>query len=178
MLPRFLTAAYPLELHFLLVPRFSLRVIGFYPETIHTIFTFSWAALNFLLLIYGIIGELRYGFQTLSVDLNMAFKAICPMLTSILSAVKLFFLTWHRNQISHLIKTVRKLSTSPTHQTSIQAKQFRLKYVLFATRLTFTMCSLSMCTTALYFLQSFFTNLAIFLKENAKKVYSLSFQMM
>lgn len=178
MLPRFLTAAFSLQLHFLLVPRFALLAIGFYPETVRTTLNISWTAFNYFLLVYGIIGELRYGFQTLSIDLNTAFKAICPMLSSILTAIKLFFLWWHREKMSSLIKTVRQLSTAPANNISSTVEQFRIKYILLGTRLTFTMCSMSICTGVAYFVQSLVANLDIFFNETDKKEYSLPFEMM
>lgn len=171
---KFLNNDYPLEKHYLLVPRFALTLIGFYPETEWNYRVKSWAIFNVFVLCYSIYAELQYGISYLSTDISEAMDAFCPMASSIMSFIKIFFIWSYRDKYKSLIEDVRRLTEA---QSSLWKQKMKRTYFTIATRLTALVLFFAMCTGLSYTIRPILMNIILY--ANGKSIiYETPFKMM
>lgn len=174
MLPKFLTQEYPPEKNLYLIPRFTFRLLGFYPESKRTAMVQLWAVFNVLILSYGIYAELYYGIHYLSIDIPTALDALCPVATSIMSFLKLFYIWWYREEFKYLMEKVRKLTAE---QKSASKEEVKRSFFTLATRLNALVLFLGICCSTTYSLRPIVNNTILYL--NGKEiVYDTPFKMM
>lgn len=174
MVPKFLRNDYPLEKHYLLIPRFALSVIGFYPETQWNLRIKTWAIFNILVLGYSIYAEFLHGVHYISTDFLEAMDAFCPMATSIMSFIKIFFIWWYRDQYKRVIEDIRRLTEA---QSSIWKQKMKRTYFTIATRLTALVLFFAMCTGLSYTIRPILMNIILY--ANGKSIiYETPFKMM
>ncbi|XP_073822080.1 odorant receptor 24a [Musca autumnalis] len=171
--PAFLKNTYPLNKHYFLIPRFALRLVGFYPETNWNGWVKLWAFFNISILAYGCYAELYYGIQYLSIDIVRAMDALCPVASSIMSFIKIFFIWWYREQYKNLIEEVRRLTEA---QNSSRKQKMKRWYFTIATRLTALVLFFGFCCSTSYSIRPILTNTILYL--NGKEiVYETPFKM-
>lgn len=174
MAPKFLTEDYPLEKHLFCIPRFALGLIGFYPETERTTKVKLWSLFNIVLLGYGCYAELYYGVYYLSIDIPSALDALCPVASSIMSFLKMFFIWYYRVEYKELINKVRSLNAA---QNSSGKTKMKKKYFTLATRLNALVLFFGFCCSTSYTLRPIVTNTILYL--NGKDIiYETPFKMM
>ncbi|XP_065358747.1 odorant receptor 24a-like [Calliphora vicina] len=174
MLPKFLTQRYPLDKHFFLIPRFALSLIGYYPETVRTTKVQLWSFFNIAILGYGCYAEFYYGIHYLSIDIPSALDALCPVASSIMSFIKIFFIWWYREDYKSLIEKVHNLTAQQNSSSKVQMKK---RYFTLATRLNALVLFFSFCTSTSYTLRPIVSNTFLYL--NGKDIiYETPFKMM
>ncbi|KAM7353700.1 odorant receptor 24a [Cochliomyia hominivorax] len=161
MLPKFLTQMYPLKNHLFCIPRFALGLIGYYPEQVRTTKLHLWALFNITILAYGCYAEFYYGIYYLSIDIASALDALCPVASSIMSFLKLFFIWYYREEYKFLIEKVRKLTSEQNSGGKVQMKK---KYFTLATRLNCLVLFFGFCTSTSYTIRALSSNLYLYLK--------------
>uniref|UniRef100_A0A1A9UGR2 Odorant receptor n=1 Tax=Glossina austeni TaxID=7395 RepID=A0A1A9UGR2_GLOAU len=174
MIPRFLRDDYPLEKHLFLIPKFALQLIGFYPASKPNTPLLCWAVFNFLILGYGSYAEFIYGIHYLTIDMQTALDALCPVLSSIMSLIKIFFIWWHRNDYKHLIEAVRRLTET---QSSVKNMHIKRKFFTIATRLTALVLFFGFNTSTAYTVRLVISNTILYLNQQ-RIVYETPFKMM
>ncbi|XP_065358334.1 odorant receptor 24a-like [Calliphora vicina] len=173
MLPKFLTQRYPLDRHFFLIPRFALSIIGYYPETVRTAKVQLWSFFNIAILVYGCYAEFYYGIHYLSIDIPSALDALCPVASSIMSFIKIFFIWWYREDYKSLIEKVRNLTAQQNTSSKVEMKK---RYFTLATRLNALVLFFGFCTSTSYTLRPIVTNTFLYL--NGKDIiYETPFKM-
>ncbi|XP_005181476.1 odorant receptor 24a [Musca domestica] len=174
MVPNFLKNSYPLNKQYLLIPRFALRILGFYPESEWNVWLKSWAFFNISILAYGCYAELYYGIYYLPIDIVMSLDALCPVASSIMSFIKIFFIWWYREQYKQLIEEVRRLTED---QNTLRKEKMKRWYFTIATRLTALVLFFGLCCSTSYSIRAILTNTLLYL--NGKDiVYETPFKMM
>ncbi|KNC25487.1 putative odorant receptor 24a [Lucilia cuprina] len=174
MLPRFLTKNYPLDKHLFLIPRFALSLIGYYPESERTTKVQLWSFFNIVILGYGCYAEFYYGIHYLSIDIPSALDALCPVASSIMSFLKIFFIWWYREEYKFLIEKVRYLTAQQNSSGKVQMKK---RYFTLATRLNALVLFFGFCTSTSYTLRPIVTNTFLYLKGQPI-IYETPFKMM
>ncbi|KAM7351549.1 odorant receptor 24a-like [Cochliomyia hominivorax] len=174
MAPRFLTQFYPLEKHLFCIPRFALGLIGYYPEQERTTKMQFWSLFNISILAYGCYAEFYYGIHYLSVDVPIALDALCPVASSIMSFIKIFFVWYYREEYKYLIEKVRKLSSEQNSSGKVQTKR---KLFTLATRLNTLVLFFGFCTSSSYTLRPIISNIFLYVNGN-EIVYETPFKMM
>ncbi|XP_023301426.2 odorant receptor 24a [Lucilia cuprina] len=174
MLPRFLTKNYPLDKHLFLIPRFALSLIGYYPESERTTKVQLWSFFNIVILGYGCYAEFYYGIHYLSIDIPSALDALCPVASSIMSFLKIFFIWWYREEYKFLIEKVRYLTAQQNSSGKVQMKK---RYFTLATRLNALVFFFGFCTSTSYTLRHIVTNTFLYLKGQPI-IYETPFKMM
>uniref|UniRef100_A0A1B0GFW6 Odorant receptor n=1 Tax=Glossina morsitans morsitans TaxID=37546 RepID=A0A1B0GFW6_GLOMM len=171
MIPQFLRDDYPLEKHLFLIPKFALRLIGFYPESKLNTPLLCWAFFNFLLLGYGSYAEFTYGIHYLTIDMQTALDALCPVLSSIMSFIKIFFIWWHRSEYKHLIEEVRRLTAAQSSRKNVHIKR---KFFTIATRLTALVLFFGFNTSTAYTVRLVISNTILYLNQQPMPIYPLT----
>ncbi|XP_037711351.1 odorant receptor 24a [Drosophila subpulchrella] len=156
MLPRFLTASYPMERHYFAVPKFALSLIGFYPEQKRTLLVKLWSFFNFFILTYGCYAEAYYGIHYIPINIATALDALCPVASSILSLVKMVAIWWYRDDLRSLIERVRFLTEE---QRSKRKLGYKMRLYTLATRLTFLLLCCGFCTSTSYSVRHLIDNI-------------------
>lgn len=174
MLPAFLTHQYPLDKHFFFIPRLAIGLIGFYPETEPSLKVLLWALFNTVILIYGSYAELLYGIHYLSIDIPTALDALCPVASSIMSCVKMFFVWWYRAEFKNLIQKVRQLIQEENTYTKTD---MMANYFTMTTRFNFLVLFFGMCTSTFYTIRPILTNIILYL-NGEDIIYETPFKMM
>ncbi|KAI9586282.1 hypothetical protein GQX74_002129 [Glossina fuscipes] len=174
MIPQFLRDDYPLEKHLFLIPKFALRLIGFYPESKLNTPLLCWAFFNFLILGYGSYAEFTYGIHYLTIDMQTALDALCPVLSSIMSFIKIFFIWWHRSEYKHLIEEVRRLTEA---QSSMKNMHIKRKFFTIATRLAALVLFFGFNTSTAYTVRLVISNAILYLNQQ-DIIYETPFRMM
>ncbi|CAD7000703.1 unnamed protein product [Ceratitis capitata] len=153
---KFLTQSYPTEKSLFLIPKFVLRIVGFYPEQEKsTIRRNAWTMFNLIMLIYGSYAEFMYGVHYLSIDAVRALDALCPVASSIMSVLKLSLLWWHRVELERLI---RRVSVLTAEQDSRLKNNYNRRYFTIATRFSAALLCLGTCTSTLYTIRAALAN--------------------
>nr|UZH23391.1 odorant receptor 24a [Anastrepha ludens] len=155
MLPKFLFQSYPTEKGLFLIPKFTLQVIGFYPEHGKSTRIQAWAIFNMVVLIYGCYAEFAYGLHYLPIDAIRALDALCPVASSIMSAFKISFIWWHRVELERLIKRVGELIAEQNNPRKLACKR---SYFTIATRLSASVIFCGFCTSTLYTIRAGIVN--------------------
>ncbi|XP_061396275.1 odorant receptor 24a [Musca vetustissima] len=169
----FLKYTYPLNKQYFLIPRFTLRILGFYPETDWNFWVKSWAFFNISILAYGCYAELFYGIHYLSIDIVMALDALCPVASSIMSFIKIFFIWWYREEYKQLIEEVRRLTDAQNTQRKQKMKRW---YFTITTRLNALVLFFGFCCSTSYSIRPILTNILLYM--NGKDiVYETPFKM-
>lgn len=174
MITDFLTQHFPMEKHLFLIPRFALKIIGFYPETRLTNWLKCWALFNILVLGYGCFAEFHYGIYYLPINIPTALDALCPVASSIMSFVKIFFIWWYRDEYKNLIDEVRRLTELQTGSEKIKIKRY---FFTMATRLNALVFFFGFCTSTSYTVRSILLN-TIRLSNGEDWSYDTPFKMM
>uniref|UniRef100_A0A1A9WXT5 Odorant receptor n=1 Tax=Glossina brevipalpis TaxID=37001 RepID=A0A1A9WXT5_9MUSC len=174
MIPQFLRDDYPLEKHLFLIPKFALRLIGFYPESKLNTPLCCWAFFNFAILGYGSYGEFVYGVHYLGIDMQTALDALCPMLSSIMSLIKISFIWWYRKEYKHIIEEVRRLTEA---QSSMKKMRIKRKFFTIATRLNALVLLLGTFTGTAYTVRLIINNMMLYLNQESI-IYETPFKMM
>ncbi|XP_075152027.1 odorant receptor 24a [Haematobia irritans] len=174
MVPKFLQESYPVNNHYFLVPRFALRIIGFYPETEWNIWVKAWAFFNIFILGYGCYAEFYFGVYHLTIDVVTALDALCPVASSIMSFIKIFYIWWYRDRYKKLIQSIRVLTEA---QNTPRKEKMKRQYYTIATRLTALVLFFGFCTSTSYTIRPILTNTIRYL--NGKPIlYETPFKMM
>ncbi|XP_030384606.1 odorant receptor 24a [Scaptodrosophila lebanonensis] len=174
MLPRFLTADYPVEQHYFLIPKFALGLIGFYPETERTLPVRLWSFFNFAILAYGCYAEGYYGIHYIPIDIATALDALCPVASSILSLVKVFSIWWYRDELKWLIGRIRVLSEQ---QQSDRKLGYKKRLYTLATRLNMLVLFFGFCCSTSYSVRPLIEN-SMRLLHSHDWLYQTPFKMM
>ncbi|XP_030387815.1 odorant receptor 24a-like [Scaptodrosophila lebanonensis] len=156
MLLSFLTSSYPVDRHYFLVPKFSWKWIGFYPETERTWSVRLWSFFNFFVLAYGCYAEASYGIHYLSIDVATALDALCPVASSIVSLLKMVCLWWYMDDFKFLIQRIRHLSEQ---EGSPKKLQYKKKYYTLATQLASIVFFFGFWTSMSYSIRNLWVNL-------------------
>lgn len=174
MLPRFLTALYPMERHYFLVPKFVLSLIGLYPEQKRTLPVRLWSFFNFFILSYGCYAEAYYGIHYIPINIATALDALCPVASSILSLVKMIAIWYYQDELKSLIQRVRFLTEQ---QRSERKLGYKKKFYVLATRLTTLLLCCGFCTSTSYSVRHLIDN--VLRKSRGKEwIYETPFKMM
>ncbi|EDW75532.1 uncharacterized protein Dwil_GK23908 [Drosophila willistoni] len=174
MLPQFLTAAYPMERHYFLLPKFALSLIGFYPEQERTFLIRLWSFFNFFILSYGCFAEAYYGIYYIRINIVTALDALCPVASSILSLLKMCCIWWYREELKFLIQRVRVLTEE---QRSERKLNYKKKSYTLVTRLTTLLLFCGFCTSTSYSVRHLLDNMLR--KAHGKEwIYETPFKMM
>ncbi|XP_018793472.1 PREDICTED: odorant receptor 24a [Bactrocera latifrons] len=155
MLLKFLTQSYPTDKNVFLIPRFALRIAGFYPGDGNSRRMQAWLIFNFVVLVYGSYAEFMFGIHYLSIDVVRALDALCPVASSIMSVVKLAFLWWHREELDRLIKRVTELIAAQNSRLKLADKR---RYFTIATRLSASVLFFGTTTSTLYTIRAGIVN--------------------
>ncbi|KAH8327937.1 hypothetical protein KR067_001879 [Drosophila pandora] len=173
MLPRFLTASYPMERHYFLVPKFALSLIGLYPEQKRTLPVRLWSFFNFFILSYGCYAEAYYGIHYIPINIATALDALCPVASSILSLVKMIAIWYYQDELKSLIQRVRFLTEQ---QRSERKLGYKKKFYVLATRLTTLLLCCGFCTSTSYSVRHLIDN--VLRKSRGKEwIYETPFKM-
>lgn len=175
MLPRFLTASYPMERHYFAVPKFALSAVGFYPEQERTLAVKLWSFFNFFILTYGCYAEAYYGIHYIPINIETALDALCPVASSILSWVKMASIWWYRDELKSLIERVRFLTEQ--QQRSERKLDTKKRFYTLATRMTFLLLVSGWATSTSYTVRHIGEN--VWRKAHGKEwIYETPFKMM
>ncbi|XP_049310374.1 odorant receptor 24a [Bactrocera dorsalis] len=155
MFLKFLSQSYPTEENVFLIPRFALRIAGFYPGDGNSRRMQAWLIFNFVVLVYGSYAEFMFGIHYLSIDVVRALDALCPVASSIMSVVKLAFLWWHREELDRLIKRVTELIATQNSRLKLADKR---RYFTIATRLSASVLFFGTTTSTLYTIRAGIVN--------------------
>ncbi|XP_054084268.1 odorant receptor 24a [Zeugodacus cucurbitae] len=173
MLLKFLSQNYPTEKNVFLIPKFALRIVGFYPGDSKSRLMHAWLIFNMFVLVYGSYAEFMFGVHYLSIDVVRALDALCPVASSIMAIVKLSFLWWHRAELNCIIKRVAELTAE---QKSPLKSYYKHRYFTTATRLSAAVLCFGTTTSTLYTIRAAMVNYSSYLREE-KIPYETPFKM-
>ncbi|XP_065367596.1 odorant receptor 10a [Calliphora vicina] len=152
---QFLSSNYPLHDYYFYVPKFCLRIMGFWPQTPQTHTNYLWASSNCLILLIGVLTEMHAGFSSLKYDLEKGLDTLCPAGTSAVTLLKLILIYHYRQDLQYVLKKMHSMlyGEATNRQILNQHKKIIRKYSVLAARFNFAP-----------FLTGFITNTAYILK--------------
>ncbi|KAM7341922.1 odorant receptor 10a [Cochliomyia hominivorax] len=106
---KFLTSNYPLHDYYFYVPKFCLRLAGFWPQTLKSQRSILLAASNFIILLIGVLTEMHAGFSSLSYNLEKGLDTLCPAGTSAVTLLKMMFISYYRKDLQYVLKKMQAL---------------------------------------------------------------------
>ncbi|XP_037811487.1 odorant receptor 10a [Lucilia sericata] len=152
---KFLSSSYPLLDYYFYVPKYCLRIMGFWPQTPKTTLHQLWAASNFLILLIGVLTEMHAGFSALTYDLEKGLDTLCPAGTSAVTLLKMVLIFYYRKDINYVLKKMHGMLYDEGASGQILRKHHKIirKFSVLAARFNFAPFLTGFITNTTYILK-------------------------
>lgn len=175
---KFLSSNYPLHDYYFYVPKFCLRLVGFWPQTPKTLWNILWAASNFFILFIGVVTEMHAGFSSLSYNLEKGLDTLCPAGTSAVTLLKMILVYYYRQDLQYVLKKMYTMLYEESVNKRILNEHKRIirKFSILAARFNFAPFCTGFITSTFYMLKPMIM-VWIFWSKGKETYWSIPFNM-
>lgn len=175
---RFLNKNEPLSVYFFAVPRYSLNLMGYWPERAGTDKKDNKAVkdpplrayVHFVILAIGVATELHASLRSLRQgELTLGLETFCPAATSAVTLLKMFLMFRYRQDLSNMWCRLRALLFDGRAERPDQLK-IRLRHSLLAARINCWPVSAGFVTGSIYNIKPFLIALVLHLQEHSDEI--------